>query len=125
MDLITCTCYIVMSLGSQHLGDHNLNQRNPGIGVEVNHWHAGEYRNSLDRTSVYVGRDWETSGAVKAGVLAGAVSGYNRLAGSPVLPLIAPYISAEYGRVGINVALLPNPIQWNESAVALQVKIRL
>ena len=125
MDLLTCTCYIVMSLASQHLGATGMNQTNPGIGVEANSYHLGEYRNSLRRTSFYAGRDWSTDGAVKAGVLVGAVTGYNRVAGSPVLPLVAPFISVEYGRLGINVALLPNPIQVNESAVALQIKVRL
>ena len=125
MDIISCLCYLVMSVASQHLGATGLNQTNPGIGVEFNHYHVGEYRNSLSRTSVYAGKDWETGGAVKIGVLAGAVTGYNRLAGSSVLPLLAPFVSVEYGRFGANVALLPNPIQWNQSALALQIKIKV
>ena len=125
MDLLTCTCYIVMSLASQHLGATGLNQINPGLGVEANGYHLGEYRNSLRRTSWYAGRDWSTEGTVKVGVLAGAVTGYEKLAGSSVLPLVAPFISVEAGRFGANVALLPNPIQWNQSAVALQIKVKL
>ena len=117
-----CACYLVLSIASQHLGATGLNQSNPGVGIEVNSWHVGEYRNSLKRTSVYAGKDWETAGTVKAGVLVGAVSGYNHLAGSAILPLVAPFIAVEHGRFGANLALLPNPIQWNESALALQVK---
>ena len=126
MDPIACTCWAVLSVASLHADPQGLNQTNPGVGIEVNRWHVGEYRNSIDRTSVYAGREiFAGDGAIRAGVLVGAVSGYRRIGGSPVLPLVAPFVSWEGRRFGVNVALLPNPIQWNESALALQVKVRL
>ena len=126
MDPLACACWLAVSVASLHADAHGMNQFNPGMGVEVGAWHAGEYRNSLDRTSVYLGREFAAgNGPIRAGLLLGAVSGYRRIGGSPVLPLVAPFVSWEGRRFGVNVALLPNPIQWNESALALQVKVRL
>jgi hypothetical protein len=118
MDLATCTCYIVMSLASQHIDPQGMNQRNPGIGIEANGYAVGEYRNSLDRTSVYAGK---MLSAGHFGVLAGAVSGY-QFRQFHVVPLISPYATYSVGRFGVNLALVPSPIKWNETAVAVQVK---
>jgi hypothetical protein len=98
-----------------------MNQYNPGIGLEANTWAVGEYRNSLDRTSVYAGKMLSEG---HFGVLAGAVSGY-QFRQFHVVPLLAPYATATVGRFGVNLAVLPSPIKWNETALALQIKVRI
>ena len=121
MDMVSCVCYLTLSVASQHLDPHGMNQYNPGVGIEANGWAVGEYRNSLDRTSVYAGK---MLSAGHFGVLAGAVSGY-QFRQFHVVPLLAPYATYSVGRVGVNLALLPSPIKWNETALALQIKLAL
>jgi hypothetical protein len=121
MDIASCVCYAVLSLASQHLDPHGMNQHNPGVGIEASGWAVGEYRNSLDRTSVYAGK---MLSAGHFGVLAGAVSGY-QWRDMKVVPLLSPYATVSVGRFGVNLALVPSPLKWSETAVALQVKWRI
>jgi hypothetical protein len=122
MDPLACACWLTLSIASVHIDPKGMNQFNPGIGVETHGWAAGEYRNSLGRTSVYAGKQLQ---AAHLGVLLGAVSGYPTFAGhAAVVPLIAPYATYSIGRVGVNVALIPSPLRWNETALALQIKIK-
>ena len=118
--------YLVVSGLSLHLGAHDLRELNPGLGLEVGQYHAGFYRNSMARESVYAGRDWRAAltPSLSGGVVVGAVSGYH-IGRSNVVPLVAPFVSWERGHYGVNLALLPNPIQWDQSALALQLKVRL
>jgi len=77
--LTTCICWLTVSTASLHFDSNGLNQYNPGIGIEVNGWVAGEYRNSLDRPSAYIGRAFSAARqAWRGGVTLGAVTGYQR-----------------------------------------------
>jgi len=89
--------------------------------MEVAGYAAGWYRNSLDRTSVYGGKMLSTG---HFGVLAGAVSGY-QWHNVKVVPLLSPYATYSYGRFGFNLAIVPSPLKWSESALALQLKFQL
>jgi hypothetical protein len=79
MDPITCTCWLVLTLGSQHVDNSGLNTSNLGVGVEVDGWGIGEYANSIHRTSVYAGKEFAVQqGSLKAGFMVGGVTGYQR-----------------------------------------------
>jgi hypothetical protein len=79
MDPITCTCWLVLTLGSQHVDNSGLNTSNLGVGVEIDGWGAGEYANSIHRTSVYAGKEISVQkDNLKIGFMAGAVTGYQR-----------------------------------------------
>ena len=137
MDLLSCTCYLVMTLASQHINPSGLNQTNPGIGIEYNRWVAGEYYNSFHRHSTYFGREVGVDRAHwHVGVMVGAITGYQRRAGdqnddhygnSPgwLSPAVAPYISYTYDRVGVNITFIPNPTDWQQSAFGLQLKYQV
>jgi hypothetical protein len=59
--------------------DEQLNGVNPGLYVRADGWVAGLYRNSINRLSIHVGHQFETSGGpVGLGLYVGAVSGYQR-----------------------------------------------
>ena len=120
--MFTCLCYLVLSVASQHIDPHGMNQFNPGVGVEYNGYAVGEYRNSLDRTSVYAAKMIQ-SGHV--GVFAGAITGYPSMFGKTGLnPMLAPYVT--FGdKYAVNIAIVPSPFRWNETAVAIQLKVSL
>jgi hypothetical protein len=70
-----------LHLVSQHQPTHDYyNNTNPGIYARTPEgWTAGIYRNSFDRTSVYVGKAWIASWSRgDVSFLLGAVSGYQR-----------------------------------------------
>jgi len=124
---IASSIWLVATVASLHADPAGMRQYNPGLGVEVGHWAAGEYVNSLDRKTWYGGYKWFINGdpSWRIGLLAGAATGYNPIHGLHVLPVPVPMLSYEGRQLGANLALLPNPLQWNESAIALQLKVRL
>jgi len=118
--MFTCLCYLVLSVASQHIDPHGMNQFNPGVGIEYNGYAVGEYRNSYDRTSVYAAKSLQYG---HVGVFAGAVSGYPSRFGK-LNPMLAPYLT--FGdKYAVNIAIVPNPMQWNQTAIALQLKVQL
>lgn len=86
------------------------NERNWGVGIEygfASDWRvvAGTYENSVFRRSNYAGVHWAPFQWF--GGIAGAVSGYP---GYEYRwgPMVAPVLSWERGRAGVNVIALPN-----------------
>jgi len=74
---------IGISLTSLHFPNHDQNQFNPGIHVEVKDARAGVYLNSRDRITAYVGYSLPLyrSETLRIGALAALGSGY----GSPII----------------------------------------
>jgi len=60
---------------SRHIGTDAMNNANVGAYVVVDGWTAGVYRNSLRRTSVYAGHQFDWG---PFSLTAGVVSGYKR-----------------------------------------------
>ena len=85
-------------------------QVNPGAGLEREFtgtpWtaSAGYFRNSYDRNTFYIGGRWMplSAGPFRFGAFGLLATGYP----SPVLVL--PVVSAQIGRVGANLVVLPN-----------------
>lgn len=116
-----------LHLASAHFGADRqaYNERNLGLGVNCAGWHAGAYRNSLDRTSTYVGRSltwcWDL---VCAGGIAAIVTGYRRDIAPALLPLLsigrdwrvnligAPRSDDFPGFVGVSIEVPVNGWRW-------------
>jgi hypothetical protein len=93
----------------------SYNSRNQGLGVHIAQSKEGlryglrgaVYRNSIDKTSVYIaptidyceGETWH--GCI--GAQAGIVSGYN----DSVKPLVAPVVGLGYERITLNLTAFP------------------
>lgn len=163
---LICACWLTASLVSRHIDPDEMNQRNPGIGIEIAGYALGEFHNSVGHTSVYAARQFGVRrGAFAFGADLGAITGYQRhevttvsqqhllvtpgtqpgtpvhapyyvdvtvtrreiQAGTPgyVSPMLAPYLSWEGQRFGVNLLLMPSPGAWNRSAVGLQFKVRV
>jgi hypothetical protein len=119
-------CWLVATLASYHFQTRNLNEFNPGLGVEVPYaavrFVGGEYRNSFERTSWYAGATWTPwrIGPARVGIIGGAITGYTR---HPVLPMVLPTLQIEGSAVGANLYYAPR-IKDGSSVVGLQVKFR-
>jgi hypothetical protein len=130
-----------LNLVSHHLGDEEdflapgerFNQENWGAGVEVQ-WRprhavsAGYYRNSVDEDSFYALYHYtplQFGRHVRAGGMAGVVTGYpgyNDGGPAPAGGLIA---KVEGERVGINLIYLPYIRDVTPHTLGLQFKLRL
>lgn len=112
---------LVLTLGSYH---HNpittdLNELNPGVGCEAQHYSVGYYYNSYRKHTVYAGLKWERRFQLGAGVpwslgvLAGGVTGYkDELPASlpslgSVTPMAMPFISVGPERLNVRVFHVP------------------
>jgi hypothetical protein len=106
-------------------------QANHGVGLRIDAgpwagWAAGVYRNSIDRTSIYVAREFLSSGvalgpvSVHAGLLLGAATGYI----TPIAPLAAPELVMRAGQ--LEVALIAQLLRLENSPrfAALQLRCR-
>jgi hypothetical protein len=79
---------------SKHVGGGDFNEQNTGLGYRSPEgWMLGAYRNSINKPSVYAGREFSTTlfgeggdHHLDAGVMLGGVTGYGR----PVTPAILP-----------------------------------
>lgn len=118
--------WLVASLTSYHFDDGNHNQRNYGLGVErtlAEPWSlmAGEYRNSLNRTSVYAGVAWKPwhAGDFRFGFAGGVITGYLPHA----IPMLVPTASWEHNRIGANLFFAPH-VKDAPGVLGLQVKVK-
>ena len=79
---------------SKHINaDKDFNENNYGLGYKTNDGYlAGVYRNSLDKNSVYAGKEFQTDPLIgdklKLAIVLGLVSGYNKSAMPMALPEI-------------------------------------
>jgi hypothetical protein len=127
-------------IGSHHIhADRNLEEINPGLGFEcyiAPEWGAtaGFFRNSLHKPSFYAGGVYVPEFAhwswFRIGAMGGLISGYDYGRWGigrdhTVGPVLAPLLLAHFGRVGVNVILIP-PIPSNDLpfTIALQLKFK-
>lgn len=118
--------YGVVTLTSYHFDNDGQNQANAGLGVEQVVGDrlsviAGEYRNSISRTSVYAGLAWTplTVWNLHAGFAAGVVSGYER---HPIA-MAVPMVSLERPRYGANIFIAPS-LRDTSGGVGFQFKVK-
>ncbi|MBM5572852.1 MULTISPECIES: hypothetical protein [Deefgea] len=116
--------------------DDNLNENNPGFGIERSnglwHWMLGAYRNSIRQTSVYAQLGWtplqwhfSESGNLSLGAAGGLLTGYqNTEKGYPVVPAGGLFASLETPyHFGMNLFIVPTVKSFQvEGFVALQIK---
>jgi hypothetical protein len=62
---------------------------------------------------------------VRAGVIVGAFDGYPRMRDGGWFPAALPAASIEYGRLGVNLTIVPTYKDRLNGAVALQFKLRV
>jgi hypothetical protein len=103
-------------------------ERNGGVGARLDSgawagWAAGAYRNSLCRTSVYVGREWvrPVAGPLHVGVVVALSSGY-RFA---VVPAVLPEIVVRFDRFEVALIVQPFEIRHSPAFVAAQWRYRI
>jgi hypothetical protein len=111
-----------------------VNQANWGGGLEARFDHglvamAGGYRNSWSRTTTYLLGAWQPieAGWAKAGIFAGAVTGYRNEEDckTTVCPAAGLMFSVQRERVGINLMVVPAVSPKHTTVIGLQVKARL
>lgn len=94
--------------------DLNLNERNPGIGLEHDSgdWRqmVGQYKNSMNKNSIYALLGYtpfqtETLlGKLKAGIIGGGITGYDM----PVAPAAGLLATLDRGNYGVNFTAVPD-----------------
>ena len=112
--------------------DQNLNNNNWGIGLEyrfnsVASATIGNFKNSDNGHSSYAGVYYQpiAIGPIKLGVVAGGFNGYQSTNNGGWFPAVLPAISAEEGRFGANLFLIPTVGDRVHGALSLQLKIKL
>ncbi len=112
--------------------DKNLNDSNPGIGVEyrfstVASVTAGRFYNSDRYYSNYAGLYYQpwAIGPVRIGAVVGGFNGYPRMHDGGWFLAAIPMLSYEYGRVGLNVAIVPTYKDRLYGAISLQLKLKV
>lgn len=105
----------VVNLASKHVGaDKQLNESNPGLGIEYAQsedvtYMVGQYRNSHNRRSRYAFGAYTPIQYkdFSIGVAAGAATGYTRGHDTKTLPVVAGLVRWRGERVGVNVMIIP------------------
>lgn len=110
----------------------NLEDANPGLGVEyrystVHALTAGFFHNSDRRRSRYLGGYWQPLGIgpLRLGAAFGLIDGYPRMRDGGWFPTLVPTVSAEVGRLGASVMVVPGYKDKLYGAVSLQLRLRL
>jgi hypothetical protein len=109
-----------------------LNGHNPGWGIDYRFATtvsitAGKFFNSDLQDSNYLGASWHplSAGPFRFGMFAGLLDGYPRMSqGRPFLAAV-PAISAEYGRIGANLIIVPTIQDRLYGGLSLQLKLKL
>lgn len=118
---------------SYHLQkEKNLNNSNPGWGVEyrysnVNSITVGGFFNSVRHTSRYVGWTWQplSLGSVRLGGAVELLDGYPGMLNGSWFVAVIPAATIEYQRVGLNLIFIPPVKDKVYSALSFQFKLRL
>lgn len=112
--------------------DKDLNNGNYGFGAEyrfstVASATAGRFYNSNRHYSNYVGLYYQpfAIGPVRVGVVAGGFNGYPKMHEGGWFATVIPMLSYEYGRFGLNVAIVPSYKDKLNGAMAFQLKFKL
>lgn len=114
--------------------DQDYRETNYGFGIEVflrpeHGLIAGSLINSNHERSRYLGYHWrplqleEKRVTFSAGLAFALIDGYSNTNEGRPFPIVLPTLSAEYGRLGAHLLLIPHP--KNASALALQLRLRV
>lgn len=110
----------------------NLNDNAAGLGVEYRISNesaltAGIFHNSNWRTSHYLGYYWQPweSGRARFGAVVGALNGYPGMRRGGWFLAALPAASMEYGRVGLNLFIIPTYKDALYGAIVFQLKLKL
>lgn len=126
--------WITTGFWSHHvLMDAKFNEKNTGLGFEYHKSNemafvAGRYRNSDDDMSNYLGVTYEPIDlfGAKAGVTASLLTGYKKFYSGKVIFALAPSMTYEFKRVGVNFLFMPGYCrgQWG-GVFAAQLKLNI
>jgi hypothetical protein len=112
--------------------DKNLNNNNPGLGVEyrystVSSVTAGRFHNSDWQISNYAAWYWQPFrlGSMRIGALLGAMDGYPRTRDGDWFLMALPIASYEYKNIGINLTVVPTIKDTVYGSLTLQLKLKL
>ncbi len=112
--------------------DKNLNGDNYGLGAEyqfsaVSSVTAGRFYNSDRDYSNYLGVYYQPLllGPLHLGAVAGGFNGYPHMKNGGWFLAAIPVASAEWGRIGLNVAFVPSLQNRLYGAISLQLKVKV
>jgi hypothetical protein len=112
--------------------DKELNNSNPGLGVEYRYSNVssvtvGGFYNSERYTSHYAGWYWQplSLGSMRIGAVMGGFDGYPRMRDGGWFFAVMPAASIEYERIGMNLFFIPTYKHQVYGALSFQLKLRL
>ncbi|MCA1248260.1 hypothetical protein [Massilia sp. MS-15] len=112
--------------------DKDLNGANKGLGAEYRFSGtmaatAGRFYNSDRRWSNYAGLIWQpyALGPVRLGLALAAFDGYPKMRDGGWFPAAIPTLTYEYGRVGLNLGIIPSYRDRLYGGISFQLKFRL
>jgi hypothetical protein len=112
--------------------DKDLNGNNYGLGAEyrfstVASATAGRFYNSDRYYSNYAGLYYQpwAIGPVRIGAVVGGFNGYPKMHDGGWFLAAIPMLSYEYGRVGLNVAIVPSYKDRLYGAISFQLKLKV
>ncbi|MCA1855434.1 hypothetical protein LE190_05780 [Massilia oculi] len=112
--------------------DKDLNGANKGLGAEYRFSGtmaatAGRFHNSDRRWSNYAGLIWQpyALGPVRLGLALAAFDGYPNMRNGGWFPAAIPTLTYEYGRVGLNLGIIPSYRDRLYGGISFQLKFRL
>ncbi|HZX27601.1 MAG TPA: hypothetical protein VFF16_11050 [Telluria sp.] len=112
--------------------DKGLNGANRGLGAEyrfstVAAATGGRFYNSDRAWSSYAGvfyQPW-AFGPVRVGAVVGVFNGYPKMRDGGWFPALIPALGMEYGRVGLNIGIVPTYKDRLYGGISFQARIRL
>jgi hypothetical protein len=112
--------------------DKGLNGENHGLGAEYRFSAttaavAGRFYNSDRAYSNYAGAIWQpwAIGPVRLGAAFAAFNGYPHMRDGGWFPAVVPTATVEYGRVGLNIGVVPSYKDRLYGGVSVQLKFML
>ncbi|MBU9199875.1 hypothetical protein KTD31_00480 [Burkholderia multivorans] len=123
LDRVDLPPAIVTGFVSHHIDVHkHYNELNYGLGYRFGSPNVivGYYRNSDYRNSFYAAYEaqWKLTKYVRAGIVAGGVTGY----GIPVMPLVLPELALQVKGFELVATYAPKVSHYNPALVALQAR---
>lgn len=118
--------WITSGFLSKHINpDKKYNENNYGIGYKSNDgWLAGYYRNSLDKDSLYAGKEFQSdpilNDKLRLAIVLGMVSGYQK----PMTPMALPEILYGNKEHELALGLIPPIKNVTPGTAALQYRKR-
>ena len=112
--------------------DKGLNGENHGLGFEYRFSGttaalAGRFYNSDRAYSNYAGAIWQpwSIGPVRIGAAFAAFNGYPHMRDGGWFPAAVPTATLEYGRVGVNIGVVPSYKDRLYGGISVQLKLML